>query len=92
MPYARIWLEYLSGSPDSARRMFRELGSSGRPFMEATTYALFGDYDKAFELLGKAFDVRDPWVNWIKVMPQLDPMRSDPRYAELLEHAGIPAE
>jgi len=91
LPDVNIWLEYASGSPDSARRMFRERGSAGSTYMDAETYALLGDYDNAFELLRKAFDVHDPEANWIKVDPMFDPMRSDPRYAELLEYAGIPA-
>jgi hypothetical protein len=58
----------------------------------AVTYAIFGDYDQAFDWLDRLYESRDPMMNWIKVTPFFDPMRSSPRYAELLERAGIPID
>jgi serine/threonine protein kinase len=43
-----------------------------------------GDFDKFFELLQRALDVRDPGVVHLAVAPQWDSMRADPRFNECL--------
>jgi len=55
----------------------------------ASTYALFGEYDQAFDWLDRANEAHSPMMRWIKVWPTFDPLRSSPRYVELLERAGI---
>jgi len=44
-----------------------------------------GNIDLAFEFLEKAYEARDPLLYDIKVFPLLDPIRSDSRYALLLQ-------
>ena len=61
-------------------------------FWMAVTYAVIEDYDQAFDWLERAYEFRDPTLNWIKVTPFFDPMRSSPRYVDLLERAGIPLD
>jgi tetratricopeptide (TPR) repeat protein len=46
--------------------------------------AEMGDLDKAFELLQRALDVRDPTLVHLAVAPQWDSMRADPRFNECL--------
>ena len=74
----------------------RSLTSDNSPFKEgnfewllAKTYAQFGDKDKAFAELNSAYDKRLSSVCWLKVEPQLDPLRSDPRYADLIKRVGF---
>jgi tetratricopeptide (TPR) repeat protein len=43
-----------------------------------------GDLDKAFELLQRALDVRDPQLVHLAVAPQWDSLRADPRFNECL--------
>ncbi len=43
-----------------------------------------GDLDKAFELLHRAVDVRDPVLVHLAVAPQWDSLRADPRFNECL--------
>jgi hypothetical protein len=50
----------------------------------AFIYAALGEPDKAFEWLEKAFHNRSGALSTIKVDPRLDPLRSDPRFAELV--------
>lgn len=57
----------------------------------AVLYALLGEKDRAFALLEKAFEDRHPWLVFIKTDPQFEPLRSDPRFADLVrrvESAG----
>jgi tetratricopeptide (TPR) repeat protein len=43
-----------------------------------------GDLDKAFELLQRALDVRDPGLVHLAVAPQWDSLRTDPRFNQCL--------
>ncbi len=44
--------------------------------------------DEAFEYLGKAETERSYYIPWLKLDPELDPLRSDPRFAALLKKVG----
>jgi adenylate cyclase len=48
-----------------------------------------GDRDKFFECLNRAYDERSPLLPWLKIYPEYDAMRSDPRYDELLHRLGL---
>jgi tetratricopeptide (TPR) repeat protein len=54
-------------------------------------YAGLGDVDAAFEWLDKACQVRDSTVTFLGVFQAFDPLRTDPRFAKLLERVGLPA-
>ena len=56
----------------------------------AKAYVDLGEKDKAFAKLNKAYDERLSSLCWLKIEPQLDPLRSDPRYQELLKRIGFP--
>jgi len=57
-------------------------------FGAACSAAMLGENDKAFKFLAKAFEDRREIV-FVKVEPQLDNIRSDPRYADLLRRVGL---
>ena len=57
-------------------------------FGAACSAAMLGENDKAFKFLEKAFEDRREIV-FVKVEPQLDNIRSDPRYADLLRRVGL---
>jgi tetratricopeptide (TPR) repeat protein len=48
-----------------------------------------GEKDRAFQQLERAYEHREPGLMFLKVAPWLDPLRSDPRYAALLEKLGL---
>jgi hypothetical protein len=54
----------------------------------ACAAALLGDKERAFRYLEQAYGNRR--VIAVKVQPQLDSLRSDPRYADLLRRIGLP--
>ncbi len=56
----------------------------------AKAYVDLGDKDKAFAELNKAYEVRLSSLCWLKIEPQMDPLRSDPRYTDLLRKMNFP--
>jgi tetratricopeptide (TPR) repeat protein len=55
----------------------------------ATLYAALGDKDQAFHWLNTAYQERNMLIG-LKTEPMLDPLRSDPRFAELVRRVGLP--
>lgn len=55
----------------------------------ASAYAYLGDHDRALEWLEKLFAERGAWIRGLKVQPQWDPLRADPRFQRLLRRAGL---
>jgi eukaryotic-like serine/threonine-protein kinase len=56
----------------------------------AEVYVGLGDRDKAFEWLQKACEERSRALVFIGGEPGLDPLRSDPRFQDLLRRVGLP--
>jgi TolB-like protein len=54
-------------------------------------HAQSGDRDLAFAALDRAWEIRDARLMSLKIDPYMDPLRSDPRYAALVERIGFPA-
>ncbi|HKY43334.1 MAG TPA: winged helix-turn-helix domain-containing protein [Pyrinomonadaceae bacterium] len=59
------------------------------PAAFVNVYIGLGEKDKAFEWLEKAFQERSNYVAYMKVFPIADPLRSDPRFADLLRRVGL---
>ena len=59
------------------------------PYFIAMDYAMLGEKELAFEWLEKAFQERSSWLVEVRVDPLWDPLRSDPRYKELLQRMGF---
>jgi TolB-like protein len=58
------------------------------PYFIAFDYSIMGEKDRAFEFLDKAYNERSSWLVELRVDPIWDPLRSDPRYADLLRRIG----
>jgi TolB-like protein/DNA-binding winged helix-turn-helix (wHTH) protein/Tfp pilus assembly protein PilF len=56
----------------------------------ALAYALLGEKDEAFRWLDKSYQARDGSLTLIQVLPTFDPLRSDPRFADLVRRIGLP--
>ena len=56
----------------------------------ASLYADLGDKDQAFRWLNTAYQERDWLLLGLKTDFSLDPIRSDPRFAELVRKVGLP--
>ena len=55
----------------------------------AILYTGLGDRDKAFDHLHKALEERSGWIIYLKVEPQFESLRSDSRYASLLQSINL---
>jgi len=56
----------------------------------ALDYAVLGEKEKAFESLEEAYRNHDLDVLSLLSSPELDPLRSDPRYLDLKKRTGLP--
>src|SRR5215471_3511873 len=66
------------------------LKDSNNNWTFAKVYVGLGEKDKALAELNKAYENRISSVLWFKVEPQLDSLRDDPRFRELLKKVGFP--
>ena len=58
------------------------------PMYAADNAAMLGQKELAFKLLTEAYETRQGIVE-LPVEPELDSIRSDLRYADLLRHTGL---
>lgn len=55
----------------------------------AAIYAGLGDRDQAMKWLEKAYSERTEYLIYLKVEPMADPLRSDPRFKDLVRRMGL---
>ena len=72
-----------------ARETQRKTGYASA-YQIALLYADLGDKNQAFRWLNTAYQERDTWLEGLKTEVQLDAMRTDPRYIELVRKIGFP--
>jgi DNA-binding winged helix-turn-helix (wHTH) protein/TolB-like protein/Flp pilus assembly protein TadD len=85
----------LSGKRDEALKILEELKRFSEhkhvaPTVIAAIYGALGDKTQAFVFLEKAYSERDFILVMLNVEPMFDPLRSDPRFAELSRRVGLP--
>jgi len=86
-----------SGDRDGAIRILKELAIRSRekrvpPMCFALVHIGLGDKDKAMAWLEKAYKERTDFLLVLKVDTLFDPLRSDPRFADLLRRIHLPAD
>jgi len=85
----------LSGKKAEARGVLDELKEQSRQQYVpancmALVYAGLGEEDQAFAWLEKAYEEHSFQMQWLKVEPRWDSLRSDPRFADLVRRVGLP--
>jgi len=86
----------MAGDKDRAHQILKELKGLLRttyapPYAFATVYAGLGEKDAAFEWLDRAYREHDAGLIWMKWDPQLDSLRSDSQFQNLLSSIGLHA-
>jgi hypothetical protein len=84
----------MAGRKAAARKLLEELGELSKheyvsPYLLATIHTGLGSKEQAFVWLEKATDDRDVELVYLKVDPRVDPLRSDPRFQDLLRRIGL---
>ena len=84
----------MSGKKNEAISLVGELKEMSKQsfrgsYDRAILYTALGEQDKAFEQLNKAYEERSGWIINLKVEPQFDSLRTDPRYAPLLQRLNL---
>jgi serine/threonine-protein kinase len=84
----------VSGKKAEARAVLDELMQTSRQQYVpadsiALVYAGLGEKDQAFTWLEKAYEEHAFKMAWLKVDPQWDSLRSDPRFADLVRRVGL---
>ena len=60
------------------------------PFGIIWAYAGLGDKEQAFAWLERAYEERADRIVWLNSDPLLEPLRSDPRFHQLVRRVGLP--
>lgn len=60
-------------------------------YQRAQVYAQRGDADQAIRDLHRSLEIGDPGFSQLLIDPLVDPIRNDPRFAELMEKTGFAA-
>ena len=85
----------LSGDKKGAKNILDTLNLlSAKRFVTsygvALVYAALNEKDQAFQWLNKAYDERSHWLVWLRVDPRWNNIRSDKRFAALVNNVGLP--
>jgi eukaryotic-like serine/threonine-protein kinase len=95
---ARAYLGYayaFAGKRTEAQKIIDELREESKtkyvaPYPMALIYTGLGDKDQALQWLDKAYEARASNMVFLTVEPIFDPLRSDPRFADLIRRIGLP--
>ncbi len=83
-----------AGMNKEARDVLARLGEASTSrhvsaYHTAVIHAALGDTTAALDWLARAYDEQSPWIGYLAVDPRVDPLRSQPRFKELLRKARL---
>jgi Flp pilus assembly protein TadD len=84
----------VAGRENDARAVLAQLTELSKqryvsPYDLAVVHVGLHENDEAFEWMELAYEHRSPWLGCLKVAPQVDALRSDPRFYDLLRRVGL---
>ena len=84
----------VNGHPDEIEQAYRKVMDQARagtlrPFYAASCANRKGERSVALDWLEKSYQHHDYWLLFINVDPEMDPMRSDPRFQALVHRLGV---
>lgn len=87
---------YANGGPQGFWKQqlefLKEDGEKGivSPYSIASVYARLGDKEQTLTWLEKAYQRHDAYAVYLKIDPQFDSLRDDPRIIDLMRRIGLP--
>jgi TolB-like protein/Tfp pilus assembly protein PilF/tRNA A-37 threonylcarbamoyl transferase component Bud32 len=90
-------VEAATGRRAEARKIVDELiERRAREYIDPTLiayiYIALGDKDQAFAWLDRGYQERAGNIPWMHIEPKFDPIRSDPRFADLVRRIGLTSQ
>jgi eukaryotic-like serine/threonine-protein kinase len=95
-PAAELARDYaLTSRAAEARQALADLRAGAKrqyvpKYMIAIVYAALGDKDQAVAQLEQAYQDRSQWMAFLKVDPEMDSLRSEPRFQDLMRRLHFP--
>jgi hypothetical protein len=83
----------MSGKRKEALTLLKKLKTTKEyvsPAELATLYVGLGDQEEALQSLERAYAAHDLQLQYLKVEPHYDSLRSDPRFTDLMRRVGLP--
>ena len=85
----------VSGKRGAAEKVLDELNEESKqtyvsPYDIALIYAGLGNKEQALAWLERAFAERSTWMPFLRVDPELDALRTEPRFQDLLRRMNFP--
>ncbi len=98
-PYLLADLAYIyavTGRRDDVPALVKKLetipeGARVKGQLLAFTFVGLGDLDRAFEWVQYALAQKEFFMSWVRWHPVFEPLRKDPRFAEVLKAVGLPS-
>jgi TolB-like protein/DNA-binding winged helix-turn-helix (wHTH) protein len=91
--YWRKTLEFCQEASKQARKFASTSGYGWCDYVTnvdvAAVQVRLGEFDDVFQLLDRAYTNRDPKLIYLKIHPDMDAIRSDPRFQSLLRRIGL---
>jgi serine/threonine-protein kinase len=84
----------IAGRRKDAQKLLDELTDESRgrkpsSYDIAVIYTGLGEHEKAIEWLEKAYEERNEYLSYVKADPRFDPLRTDPRFQDILRRMGL---
>ncbi len=87
-PYIALVRHVFSGNRVEAIQILED-STAMFPWVKAMWYTELGETDRAIEVVKSAIDQGYPAIAYVNVWPELDPLRDDPRFQDLLRRMNL---
>jgi eukaryotic-like serine/threonine-protein kinase len=95
--HALAMVEQAAGNAAEARKLAASLEDAAKSryvcaYEVASVHLRLGDKENAIKWLNKGINEQCDCMMWLQAEPWMDPLRSDPRYLDLVKRVGFPKQ